>query len=420
MDKKPTLIKRANSKLPLRTYSWSNYQASVYPQFSFAACREMVDKDPVARGALNHFVDKCMEGDWIIVNREDWSFDENFQDLLQKRHNFRTRILRPIFLLGALFNNVFVEIVRNSDGSLKDLNVLDTSQLDVKTLPNGDLVEIKSTVPNPKTGEYPTWQPADIVWLKFNDRSEGYAPVDLQALWETLLLKDYMRQYVSWLWKTGQYRILYNFEAASDLDIESFISAAKRADGNFQTPLLTRGKLGVQQVRDIKEIDQIDKLFKYLDQQIAMAMRVPPVDIGMPDTSGRSNADAQSNNLTTRIYSVKTIVADYINNELFPKINKGNTMLRFGPVDRFAEKQILDNLQIMKVIGLSEDAMKEYLIDKGMIFGVKEWFVPQVNPSDIKNPRAIDTAPSRTGKAPGTGNQAQDTPTTRPDQLKKV
>jgi hypothetical protein len=378
----------------------------------------MVDKDPVARGALNHFVDKCMEGDFIIVKRETWDFDESFQDLLQKTQNFRTRILRQIFLLGKLYNNVFVEIVRDGNGSLKALNVLDTAAITVTTAPNGDVIGYKTTMPNPKTGEYSTWTPDEIVWLKFNDRAEGYAPVDMQAMWETLLLKDYIRQFVSWLWKTGQYRILYNFESAGDLDVEAFIAYAKRVDVNFQAPMITKGKMQVSAVRDIKETDQIDKLMKYLDLQIAMAMRIPPVDIGMPDTSGRSNADAQTNNLTTHINSFKTVVADFINNDLFPKIGKGNNMLRFSPVDRFAERQVLENLQIMQSIGMSPEAMKEYLIDKGIIFGVSEWFKPE--PVMTDNPRSLDTAPSRQGKATGEGNKKQTEVTTRDDQIKKV
>jgi hypothetical protein len=62
--------------------------------------------------------------------------------------------------------------------------------------------------------------------------------------------------------------------------------------------------------------------------------------------------------------------------------------------------------------------MKEYLIDKGIIFGVSEWFKPE--PVMTDNPRSLDAAPSRQGKATGEGNKKQAEVTTRDDQIKKV
>jgi len=414
---KSSFIKRAESKQTLSTFSYSKSFATIYPNFSYKAVIEMIDKEPIARGALTHFVDKCMEGDFIIVKRDSWKPDMTFQDKLQKDYNFRTSILRKVFLMGKMNNNVFIEIVRNGDGSPKEFNVLETSTLNVRTKANGDLEILESTIKN-KDGSTPTWSAEDIVWIKFNDRSEGYAPMDLKAVWETVLLKDYIRQYIAWLWKTGQYRLIYKFKNASDQDIQDFITISKRNDNNFQIPQIIKGELETGLLRDPKEMDFVDKIFKYLDNQILIAMRIPPNDAGIPDASGRSNADAQANNLGTHITSMKTIVADSINNDLFLKINRGNNMLRFSPADRFAEKQVWETVQIMASVGVKKSVIQEYLVDKGIIFDEEEYFEP-LPVTDVANPRNKDMAPSRQGKGTGEGNQPQAEVTTRPDQLKK-
>lgn len=411
------LVKRANSKQTLSTYSINSVFPTLYPNFSYAAVLEMVEKDPVARGALLHYVDKCMEGDFVILKRESMKYDKVFQQKLLQDYNFRTAILRKIFLMGKLFNNVFIEIVK-TPSSVKELNILDTTAVDVITKPNGDLLRLKSKNPTQDTGKYVEWDESEITWVKFNDTTKGYAPVDLKALWETILIKDYIRQYVAWLWQTGQYRLLYKFENSSEQDIESFIAYARKHDKDFTKPFLVKGKLDTTILRDIKETDSIDKLFKYLDNQILIAMRIPPNDAGIPDASGRSNADAQTNNLATHIASAKSIVADYITNDLFKKMNKGQNIFKFCPADRFAEKQVFEILQIMHSMSMSKDVMREFLTDKGIVFESAELFEPLPEVSS-DNPRSKDMAPSRLGKGTGEGNKAQEQVTTRPDQLKK-
>jgi hypothetical protein len=420
---KPEFIARAESKQALKSFSPNKGFATVYPDFSYSAVIEMINNDPTARGALNHFVDKCMEGDMVVLNKDSMKFDEAFQHELQRKHKFRTNIIRKVFLMGKLYNNVFIEILKNSDGSLKELNVLDTTGVEAITKPNGDLDFLKASNPDPTTGKYPIWQAEEIVWIKFNDITRGYAPVDMRALWETILLKDYIRRFVSWLWKTGQYRLLYFFKSGSDQDIETFITYLKKNEGNFQIPLILRGEGEIKVPRDIKEIDSIDRLLKYVDNQILIALRIPPSDAGIPDASGRSNADAQSNNLITHITSWKTVVSDAVSHDLFPKIGKENNILKFSPSDRFAEKQVFEVLQLMQSMMMTQDVMKEYLIDKGIVFSTEKWFEDKpevIGDAASKNPRSKDMAPSRLGKGTGEGNKPQEEVTTRPDQLKKV
>jgi hypothetical protein len=413
-------IKRDYSKGVVKGYSWNNTEGTVHPDFSFQAVLQLIDNDTVARGALNHFVDKCMEGEYSIIRRDTFKYDREAELRLEEQFMFRTKLLRKIYLLGKLFNNVFIEIVRTTDGSTKALNILDSTTIEAITLANGDLVSIKSKIPNPDTGKYQVWDKKDIVWIKFGDRTEGWAPVDMRALWENLLAKSYVSRYVAWLWKTGQYRLMYNFKNSSNQDIQDFLAYARKNDSTYNIPFVAKGDMDVKVMRDIRETSNIIEMLKYYDSQTLILLRVPPIDAGIPDASGRSNADAQANNIETTVMSWKKLVQDYINFELFPKISKSKVLLRFGPVNRFAVKQVLGMTESLQKLGFSEEVMREFLSDNGIFFS-EEKLMAEVKTDSITGAVNAATAKDpRVKKDAGESNKVLDEVSTREDQIKKV
>ena len=200
-------LKRLNSKEVLSTWSSSTTTQTVFPDFTFTAVFEAINNDPVARGALIHYVDKAMEGDYAIVKRDSLSYDPVTELLLDEKFQFRTNVLRKIFLFRKLTNNAFIEIGKADDGVTMALNVLDGTQIEPITASNGDPISYKGRIAypagHPKAGTFPTWDKDEIVWIKFGDVGKGWAPIDMRAVWETLLWKDYIRRYSSWLWRTG-------------------------------------------------------------------------------------------------------------------------------------------------------------------------------------------------------------------------
>jgi len=416
-------IKRSDSKDTLQFFTSNTNWATVYPDFDFNNCLAFINNDPIARGAVNHFVDKCMEGTYTII-KEDNSYDKSFELTLNRKYKFRTEILRKIFLMGKLFNNVFVEIVTDTDNKTKSLNVLNTPNIMPITQPNGDPISYQSKIPNPEstntTKVYAKWDKSEISWFKFGDRTEGMAPIDMRALYNNLCFKDFVLRYSGWLWQTGQYRVLYNFEGADRQGIDDFLAYAKKNDDNFKAPFLIKGKASIEHLRDMSETNDIIQILKYLDGQTLSLLGVSPIDIGIPDASGRANSGAQTDASATNILSFKNTVQDVINYDLFPKMNKSNNLLIFSGVDRYEERQFLENVQLMKSCGFTNDACKEYLQDKGLFFATEKLFEDVISPMDLataKNPRDKDNAPSRTGKATGEGNTLQTESTTREEQL---
>jgi len=76
---------REFSKSPLKNFTWNTHGGTVNPNFSFEAVLQLIENDPVARGAINHFVDKCMEGDYSIIRKEDRGYDRLAELRLEER-----------------------------------------------------------------------------------------------------------------------------------------------------------------------------------------------------------------------------------------------------------------------------------------------------------------------------------------------
>ncbi len=405
-------IKREDSKNALRTFSFSRNSATIFPDFDLDQVLTLIDSDPIARGAYTAYIDSFMEGGYAILDKKDLSYDQAFEQKLDEEYNFEEEVVRGFAIMGKFSKNVFLEIVRKSDNSVKALYILDSNAIAPVTKPNGDIIKYVGKVPNPLTGVIPEWQADEIVWYKLEDRKRGFATVDLKTLWNNLQAKNWLSRYVAWLFKTGQYRIIYNFKNASDKDVEDFLAYARRHAENFDAPFIAKGELESKVLRDMKEIGDLIALLKYYDSQTLVAMRMPPIDAGIPDASGRSNADAQDNSLSTHLTSMKKVFANTTNHKLFPLMNKGQSMIKFSPNNRFEEKQVIDNIVAMKKAGMTEEILREYLQDRGMFYGSKKLFdiVPLAGVPGQNDPNAA----SRQPKGPqGTGEAAS----TRPDQV---
>jgi len=421
MTKNKEFISKTDSKAPVRSWTPSSNSASLYPDFNPLAVEELINTDPVARAALQHFVDKVLEGDWAVLDRLTRKYNRTKEDELNFKFYFDSEIIAKIARSAKLFNSAFLEIVSLSDGRPKALNVMDTYLIEPITSPNGDVISFKSKLPNPSTGVYPTWTKDEMIWFKFGDRSLGYPPMDMRALQQNLLMKYFIRRFVSWLWETGQYRLSFNFGSADNKVVDDFIAYNSKNDSDFKMPFISKGELEAKVLRDMKEQSDLIKMLEYLDGQTLILMRIPPIDAGIPDASGRSNSDAQSNNLNTHITGFKKVFAGTVNKDLFPKIGFGTQMLVFAPNDRFQEKQVIDNVNIMKNMGMKGSIIKEYMTDKGFVFDEDEFFEPLLEVGTTGTTKDINTMPSRfkgegTGlNKVGTGEQSS----TRPDQLIK-
>lgn len=380
------LITNANSSGYILDYYGSRFQTSYgvlnssgrHTSFDINNALTVIRNDPVVKAAIITLVDKTLESGWRVTGKDKRSrIKELEQKLLDLKFN---SVLRKVLYNLFLYNNAFVEIVKKGD-EVTDLNVLETTLMEIMSKDNGDVLGYKQLIPNT-----PTWTPDKVVHLKFRDITSNVwaEPLDIQSLYETALLKDYIRQWLTWFFGTNQLRPIITIESgANDKKIKDFLSYLKASEKDISKALVLQGKVLAQALNNFNNGDSILKLLNWCDEQILMLLQVPPIAVGMPDNSGRSNSNEQYQALNTTVHAMHILLEDVFTYDLFPKINFGKVIFDFGVVDQSTRLRTFEIAEKMKNMLFTDEAITEFLESQGVVFNTKTLF--KEPPQDLSN-----------------------------------
>jgi len=371
MSNKKTIIENADSKGVMQDYySLSPTSVEEYgvlgrsPRFDPIKALKVVRNDPVVRAAAITIVDKVIETGWRVDKAG--KFSSTSTDRLKKL--LFDRVLRKLIYNLVLFNNGFVEVVKKR-GEVSDLNVLETSLMRIRAEDNGDVISYYQELGKPQGN--PKWLPEEVIHFKIDDyTSNVWAESNVEALYETVLIKDYIRQWLTWFFGTNQIRPIINIrDGANDTKVSELLSFMKSSEKNLTKPLIFQGDVEIKLLQSFaNEGRSVLDLLNWLDQQILMLMQVPPIAIGMPETSGRSNSVEQFQSLNTRVYSIQRCIEDFITYNLFEQIGFQDSVFEFGVLDEAVRTKVFENVQLMRQAQFSDEAIVEYLESQGVVF----------------------------------------------------
>ena len=422
MTEETKLVSRANSKGLVENF-FSSYTSNrkdnpwgYKPDFNLKVALSVVRNDPVVRGAIRSIVDKAMENGYHIkgTNKEDIkSISKKLKEI-----RFSSRLLRPLLNQIALNGNAFIEIIK-ANGEFKDLNLLEPQYVEIIADENGNIKGYFQGQIDPKVKAEPTWTPEQIVHVKMDNLSVNvWADVDIKPIYDAVVIKDFVRSFLDWLFRTNQYRSVFTGKNLSEGQIKQLISSWKASENDVTKPLPLEGEWEYKVLRDISEVEQLYKIMDWCDLQILMGLGVPPASAGRIDQSGRSNSDVQEGKkLPTRVKAIQSQIEDAITNDLFVKINYKSCEFLFDYIDG---KTISDALEIAekmrKNLGFKKEVVIKYLNDVGIDFGdIDDPFDEELEQLETK--KSEDMFPSRKGKKEGEVSNHSEEKTTRPDQL---
>ena len=341
--------------------------------FNPSQALNVVRNDPVVSAAIDRKTNKTLEGGWGIKTGSKQQ-QEATNKKFRRTYRFDT-LLRSIIRTGQ-WQDVLIEVVK-TDGEPGEFNLLDAAAIDVETESNGDpkrYYQETSTASGEKS--IIEWSPEQVVHIKFKDAILNYwGESDIKVAYDTVLIKDYIRKYLMWLFKTNQFRTHYSIQNASDTQIRNFISRLKEGERTYDKPVITEGEVVASPLRDIKDFDQIIALLEWCDKQLISLMQTTVVAMGWGGSGGRSESDSLSDELRTSIISIQRTVADAINYDLFPRIGMtSNDEFYWFPLDRMTKKGLLETIEIMKRTGWSDEAIQEFAENEGLTFKTTKWF----------------------------------------------
>lgn len=372
MTKNKDLLENSNSKGVIIDYFGTNsssYKQDKKPVFDTSLALKIIQNDPIVKAAIITLVDKTLESDWEIYGKDKRSSKSEAEDkLCDLRFN---SVLRKIVFNLGLYGNAFIEIVKKG-GKVTDLNVLETTFMSIISDDNGNITGYEQNI-GPKKIQ---WTPDRIVHYKMTDITTNvWGDVDLQSVYETILLKEAIRNWMTWFFTTNQSRGMYNIKGANTEKVKAFLSYLKASEKDYGKPVIAEGEVVYSLLRNFAEEGKdIDKILSWCDSQILALLQVPPIAVGMPDASGRSNSVEQFKALNIRVNSIQNIIADVNTYDLFPKIGYDKLEFEFCVIDAEQMKRNMEVIVMMSNSGFTNEAKIEFLKEQGVTFETENVF----------------------------------------------
>jgi hypothetical protein len=416
-----------------RTISPSNdFSFGYKPEFDRKTALEIIRKDPTVLGALNTLVDRAMKNGYQLVGVDGKSRDAEATKILIEKLRLN-KVLRQSFFNLFAYGNVFIENVKDGTGKVKELHVLETTHTEPLVTVHGEVLGyIQVVLPQDRAKTSPDWEPDEVTHIAITKlTSNVWGEIDLEAVYSTVLLKQYIMQYLGWLYGTNQFKGFYNIKNANDVQIKSFLSFLKGAEVDVSKPVIAEGDVTYQLLRDFKDGDTIINLLNKCDSLILALMQVPPIEAGIAGDSNRSNSDAQEQSLLTRIKAIQDVVEDEYAYDLFPKISFEKVRIKFNPLIKSDVGKLLEQAERMVNMGMKPEIIEEYLKNEGFpvkrtLFLSDEEKIAQaqkmMEATAPPQSKSEDMYPSRQRKSDGEPNKRIGTgqnSTTRADQLKR-
>jgi len=385
------------------------------PDFSIEKARELYKEDPVVRAAVQKTVNKVLTGGYRLEPKNGKSGIKNLRQKINDRSDagldFEKHLEEVVGNL-VLYNNAFIEV--REVGGEKYVNLLEPEFMEIRTAVNGDVkfyyqdVDIGDLTDEVDTR--PTWQPEEVVHIKqAHYTTNAWSPVDLEAVYETLLIKDYVRGWIRWFMETHQMRPHVNVdENTSDKDIKNMLDDLENMRHQVDHPFPTQGDTQIEKLQSYaSEAESLHDLLTWCDDQLLMLMQVPPVLLGDNNDTSKGIATEMRKQFNDYVKSIQRTVSRYEERELFPKLGAPSVALKWGEADATAHKEIMETVRSMRQAQMTSDAIEEYLEMRGMAFETDQVFktdeqLARMNNKDlgtgnegIKGNESADTAQSR-------------------------
>lgn len=353
------------------------------PKFDTEKSLKLIRNDPVVRAAIITVVDKVIEGGWRIEGKDKRSKTTALEETLRELRFDRT--LRKAVYNLILYNNAFIELVRNGAGDLQDLNILETDFMQIDAEPNGDIIGYYQDLG--KVGSNPYWDAKDVVHLKLDDFTTNvWSELNVEAIYETVLIKDFIRMWLSWFFRTNQLRVTFGLKDANTAKVKEFLGYLKAAEKYVDRPIPYEGEMVVQRLQEFDKTGMtVMELLRWCDEQIMVLLQVPPIAVGFPDKSGRSNSVEQDKSLYTRVKTIHRILEDDFTYDLFTKAGFPKAKFRFNIPDETSRERVLTNVLTMRNAQFTPEAIEEYLTSQGIVFDTKKVLLSQEDIMQMSN-----------------------------------
>lgn len=387
------------------------------PDYNLTRVLDLVRNDSIVWSGVTTLLDRVLESGWEIIDTDTGErLKANERLLKNKDFDFW---LREMMLHYIIFQNAIGELVYTPNSrSVKELHTINPATIHVDATQHGEPVEYIQEV----AGVTTTWKPEEIIHVADPSITlSEWGEVSIKTIWQAVLIRYHVKKIIGWLFETNQFRGIHNPKDADPEQIKRSITFLKESEKDIHKPIIFQGEYDYKVMREFKDLNVLNEVMYKMDAEILNYLQVPPIFAGLPDNSNRSNSESQERALSTRVRSIHKLFEKHMS-ELLKRMGVFKAEFKFKNVSIKAEKEVFENVQLMKSIGMSNEAIQEYMNDRNIVFNTRELFNPEPEMGGEESDDILtqDQAPSRKGKGEGEMNEQIGTGsdgTTREEQL---
>lgn len=350
---------------------------------------EMFINDPLVSSACDITVDAMMANRYTFRGESE-SLVKSTTETFENDYDF-DQVLPNLVYQMLIYGDAYLELVYQG-GSVTEFHPLESSQMEMRFNKHGEVLGYQQK----KDEQKRNFTTDQVIHFSLrNIGSSKYSTVPFEPISTDYTTKVYAKNYIKTIFENFPPRMAYFLETTNTDQIRQFLENLRVSKQNPHMDFVASGgKVQAQNIGAFEFSKGMVDLLNYLRQEILMTFRVPPIMLGIPDNSNRSNSDAQVGSLSSfqlRINSLQNHIASQINRELLPKLNI-KLKFKFNPVTVLNEEKFIDIAQKMKQIGIDDDTVLQYIQDKGVSLRIGAKIEqPEISPGGLGK----DAFPSR-------------------------
>ena len=355
----------------------------------------LFSKDPVVNTALTTRADGILASGYTIEGSK--TAKKEAEKTLEKL-GFGYSFLRQAVLNGLLYRHAFLEVEKTRKKTPVGLHILETTQMEIKHNQHG---EIDYYLQRANSGDPIQFSTEEVSYLALDKVStKVWGEIPLRTLYRTVATKNLFEEFIKMLAETNSFRQVIETRM-NDEDIGSFLAYYRDASSDPFMPLVIKKAasddseyMSFKTLRDPDDLKKFIETLEYLRTQMLMVLKVPPILVGLPDNSNRSNSDAQIRAMNIANESDRKQWESFFNDDLFPKLGLGTVRFSWNPIDKRDEKTDVEMAEKLINMGADPKAVEEFLRNTGLELPARNLF-SKPQPSPLAVPDDAASRPSR-------------------------
>lgn len=323
---------------------------------------------------------------------------ESFAEKINSDADTLMDFLRNITTELVVFDDVFIEVIKDGLDIPRELYVLDSETMKINLKKNGELEDLLfDAIGNRIKGAYRQEVAGQVRWfgknevIHFNLNRLGghkYGRSLLESIIFSAASKRFAEIFSAKFFENHKTRGIWSFKDVDDEQFQTIVTEIEKYKDDPQHDIYLQGEATYVPITTGEDM-QFQKLLEYLRQQIMTAMLVPPILLSIPEGSNRANADIQMQAFDRRVSAIQTVVSRVIN-EIVRMFGFNDVEFKFERInkrDELREVQITQGIVGIATINERREMLGLPPIENGDTFEQAPAPLLSANSLDMNLPR---------------------------------